>query len=116
MLLSVLFAMLIAAASPVHGQAGPDISCADVSGDASVNLSDAVWLLNWLFRGGNKLQCGAAVAACGEVNADGGVNLTDAVVILNWLFRGGPAPECGNGAPAIEGFTSLGLNAQGYPE
>jgi hypothetical protein len=68
----------------------------DSNGDASVNISDPVYLLNHLFRGGPGPSCLDAA----DGNDDGHANLADAVYVLNALFRGGddpppPFPEAG---------------------
>ena len=60
------------------------------------DISDAVFLLNFLFIGGEKPSC---MAAC-DCDANGKVNLTDAIYELNYCFQGGPAPaepfpQCG---------------------
>jgi hypothetical protein len=60
----------------------------DSSGDGEINISDAVFVLVFLFRGGPSPSCVEA----GDANNDGGVDLADPVSILNFLFRGGPAP------------------------
>jgi hypothetical protein len=68
----------------------------DADGNAKVQVSDAILLLNHLFRGG-KLECQDA----GDTDDNGQLDLTDAVVTLRWLFQGGsppgpPGPEdCG---------------------
>ena len=118
-----LFVLLIvvaltAAASParLHAQAGPDVSCADANGDAVVNLSDVVSILDYLFLGEQEPMCRGPVLSCGDVNADDEVDLSDAVWLLQWLFLGGPAPLCVGGARELEGFTLLGANEQGLPE
>ncbi|MCZ6795967.1 MAG: hypothetical protein O7J95_20355 [Planctomycetota bacterium] len=86
-----------------------DIDCADadcalspsctgvslVRGDAdangSINLTDGIVILNFLFLG-------AAAPACldaADTDDDGGArpSLTDAVIIFGWLFSGGPPPR-----------------------
>lgn len=60
----------------------------DVNDDAAVNLSDAVSLLDYLFRAGEPPGCLEAA----NPNDDGQVDLTDAVYLLNHLFLQGPAP------------------------
>ena len=66
------------------------------SADANTDLSDAVFLLNFLFLGGLEPPCRKAADA-----DDGGtLDLTDAVLLLNYLFLGGgepaqPFPGCG---------------------
>jgi hypothetical protein len=63
--------------------------CGDANGDATVNVSDAVYIINYVFVGG-----GAPVPlACGDANSDGTVNVSDAVYIINYVFVGGGAPD-----------------------
>ena len=69
---------------------------ADVYDDGLITLTDAVFILQYLFRAGAVPSCLQA----GDVNRDGGVNLSDAVAILSYLFLAGEPPrdpfiECG---------------------
>jgi hypothetical protein len=68
----------------------PPLIRGDANGDGSVNLADAVFVVNWLFIGGPAPDPMEA----GDANCDGQVNLADAVYIVNWLFIGGPPPGC----------------------
>jgi ELWxxDGT repeat protein len=76
----------------------------DCNDDGRVNISDAAWILNWLFRGGAEPGCAAAANA----DADGEVSISDPLALLSYLFLAGPeipAPflECGPGIlPADE--------------
>ena len=68
----------------------------DVDDNGSVQLTDAVRILNFLFAGGEKPTCMDAA----DVDDNGAVQLTDPVYFLNHLFAGGPEPtppfaECG---------------------
>lgn len=68
----------------------------NVNGDRVVNLADATYVLEHLFRGGPAPSCERAADADG----DGAVRVADAVYLLAHLFRGGappppPYPECG---------------------
>jgi hypothetical protein len=68
----------------------------DVTGEGTVNLTDGVATLNFLFRGIGTLACEDAA----DTDDSGIVNLTDVVHLLNYLFRGGPTvappyPEAG---------------------
>jgi len=56
-----------------------------------VNVSDAVYLINYIFIGGMAPYCMQE----GDANADGTVNISDAVYIINYVFLDGPAPICG---------------------
>lgn len=63
--------------------------CGNANGDASVNVSDAVYIINFVFVGGNGPL---PVRACGNANGDVSVNVSDAVYIINFVFVGGNAP------------------------
>lgn len=63
----------------------------DVNGDGTTNLGDAVFLINFLFKGGPSPQ----PLASGDVSGDCEVNLGDVVYLINYLFRGGPRPQAG---------------------
>jgi hypothetical protein len=60
----------------------------DANGDGQLNVSDVVYLINYLFIGGPAPGCHLA----GDVNCDGAINVTDVVYLINYLFIGGPAP------------------------
>ncbi|MBI4586479.1 MAG: CotH kinase family protein, partial [Planctomycetes bacterium] len=84
-------------------QVGPFIR-GDCNGDGSVvgDLSDAVFLLIYLFANGREPPC---LAAC-DANSDGGLaGVTDAIYLLTYNFLKGPAPQapfpkCGFGTTA----------------
>jgi hypothetical protein len=60
----------------------------DVNNDRNVNVGDAVYLINFIFRSGPP----PVFLPEGDVNCDGKTNIGDAVYIVNYVFRGGPAP------------------------
>lgn len=74
---------------------GTPILCGDVTNNGIVDLSDAIYLLNFLFKGGPAPKPYTCV---GDVKKDGKVDLSDALIILNFLFKGGtpPDPNCCN--------------------
>lgn len=69
----------------------------DCDGSARLNITDPIYTLNHLFRGGERWFCDDAC----DVNDDGAVNISDPVAALNYLFAGGSPPpfpgpgECG---------------------
>lgn len=64
--------------------------CGDANNDGvSGAVSDAVWIINHAFIGGNIPQ---PVLACGDANSDCSVNVSDAVWMIGYVFIGGPAP------------------------
>jgi hypothetical protein len=60
----------------------------DANGDGNINVSDVVYLINYLFIGGPAPD----PIARGDVNRDNFVNVTDVVYLINYLFIGGPSP------------------------
>jgi len=60
----------------------------DVDGNGRVELTDGVFVFNFLFLGGPPPACRAAA----DTSRQGDVNLTSGVYVLNFLFLGGPAP------------------------
>ena len=69
----------------------------EANGDGRVDISDAIFILDWLFLGGPAPPCEKAA----DADDSGAHNLSDAVSIASWLFLGGsslPAPgptRCG---------------------
>jgi len=83
----------------------------DSNGDSSLDLSDAISILRFLFLGANPASCQAAA----DSNGDGGIDITDAIYSLNFLFLGGdalPAPtQCGTSE--LESDITLGCENSG---
>ncbi len=65
-------------------------TCNGPDGTGSFNVADVIFLINYIFAGGNT----PSPLDVGDVNCDGNVNLGDAVVLVDFIFRGGSAP-CG---------------------
>ncbi len=67
--------------------------CGDANGDEGINVSDAVWIINYVFVTGSPPP---DPLESGNVNCDSGVNVSDAVWIINYVFvTGSPGPcEC----------------------
>lgn len=63
--------------------------CGNANGDASVNVSDAVFIIGYIFVGG---MAPVPVLSCGNANGDTGVNISDVVYIINFVFINGNAP------------------------
>jgi hypothetical protein len=62
--------------------------CGDANGDAAVNVSDAVFIINFIFVEG----AAPFPYMSGNANCDANVNVSDAVYIINYVFVGGSAP------------------------
>ena len=62
--------------------------CGDANGDELVNVSDAVYIINYVFSGGLAPE----PLESGDVNCDSRVNVSDAVYVINFVFSGGMPP------------------------
>ncbi len=64
--------------------------CGDANNTGSINISDAVFIINYIFAGG----AAPALPCLGDANGTGSINISDAVYVINFIFGGGPAPFC----------------------
>ncbi|MCP4569949.1 MAG: PQQ-binding-like beta-propeller repeat protein [FCB group bacterium] len=62
--------------------------CGDANNDQAINVGDAVYLINYVFKSGPAPD----PLASGETNCDGSVNVGDAVYLINYVFKGGAEP------------------------
>jgi DNA-binding beta-propeller fold protein YncE len=60
----------------------------DADGNGGVNVSDPIFILEHLFRGGRAPRCEDAA----DADDSGRLDTTDPILILDHLFRGGSAP------------------------
>jgi len=62
--------------------------CGDANSDDKVNVSDAVFIINYVFQGG----AAPSPYFTGDTNCDSTVNISDAVYIINYVFTFGFPP------------------------
>ena len=89
---SVCHGITPTAAGP-HGLYASDC-CAmagDANADLSVNIADAVFVINYIFKGGPAPTCHDE----GDADFDCSLSLADAVYLINYIFKSGQAPQCG---------------------
>src|SRR5690606_26819539 len=60
----------------------------DANSDASINVSDPIFVLAYLFEGGTPPPCEDAA----DVDDDGVVEVNDPIYLLGWLFQGTGLP------------------------
>jgi len=76
----------------------------DPDGNGAVQLTDGIFILNFLFLGGDSPGCFEAA----DADDNGSIQMTDGIYILNFLFLGGaampaPHPDCGANGEDDEG-------------
>lgn len=62
--------------------------CGDPNQDTTVNVSDVVFIINYLFKGGAE----PVPYASGDVNLDQEITVSDVIYLINYLFKGGFEP------------------------
>ena len=73
-----------------HGIFAPTCMGGDADGNGIITISDAVYLINYIFVGGF-----APNPIClGDADGNGLITISDAVFLINYIFAGGPAPHC----------------------
>jgi hypothetical protein len=70
------------------GRSGPVFIRGDADSSREVDLSDAIYILNYLFLGGDRPKCVDAA----DVDDNAELEITDSVVLILHLFLGGDAP------------------------
>lgn len=70
---------------------GPSYVCGDANGDAAVDISDAVYLIAYIFSGGGAPD----PLLAGDANCDSAVDISDVVYLIAYIFSGGQAPCAG---------------------
>jgi len=62
----------------------------DANRDEEINVGDAVYMINYVFKGGDPPY----PALAGDANCDHDANVGDAVYIISYVFKGGNKPCC----------------------
>jgi hypothetical protein len=65
--------------------------CGDANSSEDVNISDAVFLIGYIFSGG----AAPSPVLRGDVDCSNTVNISDAVFLISYIFAGGPVPCTG---------------------
>ncbi len=74
---------------PAFNAVTVDTICGDVNYDGEIDISDALYILNGVFKCGPPPQ----PLCIGDVNGDGFCNVGDTVYLIEYIFKGGPGPE-----------------------
>jgi hypothetical protein len=63
----------------------------DADGSGGLDISDAVYLIQFIFQGGPPPQ---PRIEAGDMDCSGGVDISDAVYMIQYIFQGGPPAPC----------------------
>ncbi|OGC80564.1 MAG: hypothetical protein A2W07_00065 [candidate division Zixibacteria bacterium RBG_16_43_9] len=67
-----------------------DYHCGDATSDGIINVTDVIYLINYLFKGGSV----PSLLQAGDCNCDCKITVSDIIYLVNYLFKGGPKPLC----------------------
>lgn len=104
LLIWLLASFVFAAATPVTLSADPPMCkhfygvCGDANDDSQISITDAVYLINFIFAGGPA----PANYWAGDCNLDGLLSISDVVYLLNYIFVAGSPPCAGGGGRALD--------------
>lgn len=68
----------------------PACMCGDADNNGLFTISDAVYLISYIFAGGPA----PAQLCLGDADGNGLITISDAVYLISYIFAGGPAPHC----------------------
>jgi len=60
----------------------------DANNDGNINIADAVYLIEYIFKGGPE----PVTMYQGDADGDNNLNISDAVYLINYIFKNGPPP------------------------
>ena len=90
----------------------PEFIRGDPDGNGTVQLTDGIFLLNFLFLGGDSPGCFDSA----DADNNGTIQMTDGIYLLNYLFLGGsppPAPFDGCGPDPTDPADKLACESSG---
>jgi len=91
----------------------PDVNafdCGDVNANGSINILDATYLINYLYRGGPA----PPYEELADVNNNGSINILDVTYLIAYLYKGGVAPNCPSGNQLPDAFDLRDYDGHNY--
>lgn len=76
--------------SLVREGAEPTAQCGDANRDEQITVSDVIYIINYLFKGGPSPD----PILIGDADCDCQVSVSDIIHLIIYLFKGGPPPGC----------------------
>ena len=68
----------------------PTYLCGDASNNGAINILDATYIINYLYKGGPAPDSPESA----DPDGSGTINILDVVYLINFLYKGGPEPIC----------------------
>jgi N-acetylmuramoyl-L-alanine amidase len=78
----------------VHTISSGCTSCGDANDDGGIDISDAVFLVAYIFSGCAAPHDCSYANGMGDANGDGGIDISDAVYLICYIFSGCATPHC----------------------
>ncbi|UCD95078.1 MAG: hypothetical protein JSU69_03240 [Candidatus Zixiibacteriota bacterium] len=89
--ISILVSLAVLVAGDGIGTAElPEFLCGDTDGSGVINILDASFVVNYLYRNGPAPD----PLLKADVNGSGEINLLDVTATIDYLYRNGPEPDC----------------------
>ncbi len=79
---------IVNAWSALHYSYAPVFLPGDADSNGKITVSDAVYLINYIFSGGTP----PTPTSSGDADCSGSLSISDAVYLINFVFAGGPPP------------------------
>ncbi len=64
--------------------------CGDANADGHIDISDAVYIINYIFANGPTPN----PTVRGDADCSGNIDISDVVFLINYIFAGGQTPHC----------------------
>jgi hypothetical protein len=90
--------------------ASPVFQRGDANGDGRPDISDGMFVLNYLFQGGRSPACLDAA----DVNDKGGIDISDSIYLLAFLFNHGAPPPLPLGSCGVDPTPDESLDCEEY--
>lgn len=68
--------------------------CGDADASGSVDISDVVYIIAYIFGGGLAPGPCGTPTGLGDADGSGSVDISDAVYLITYIFSSGSAPHC----------------------
>jgi len=68
----------------------PVLSCIDMNHDSSIDILDAVYMLNYLYKDGPPIPPDVK----SDIDGSGSLDIMDAIYLIDYKYKNGPLPYC----------------------